>query len=382
VPVAAALSEHPLATHAVGECVGEVLDQIGPMCDLAIVFVTGPHTGALEDIAVSVRTLLNPRVLLAATAVSVLGGGREVEDVAGLSLWAARFGVDVEPLRLEAHQSFGDVLLAGGAGLPGRSGTVITIADPFSMPVEGLIDQLAELAPGIQLIGGMASAGRGPGGNVLVLDDEHFRDGAVGVYLPPEVDVTPVVSQGCRPFGQPWTITRCERNAIYELAGQTALERLMAELAELDPDERAAAAQGLHVGLVIDEHRSEFGRGDFLVRGVVGADREVGAVVIGAEVEVGRTVQFQLRDAAAADEDLRALMQDRRADGALVFTCNGRGSRLFGSPDHDAQIVAEAIGGRGVAGMFCAGELGPIGGENHLHGFTASIALFGGSVPA
>jgi small ligand-binding sensory domain FIST len=381
VPVAAALSEHPLATHAVGECVGEVLEQLGPMCDLAVVFVTGPHAGALEDIAASVRSLLNPRVLLGATAVSVLGGGREVEDVAGISLWAARLGVDVEPLRLEAHESFGDVLLAGGATLPGRAGTVITVADPFSMPVEGLIDQLAELAPRIQLIGGLASAARGPGGNVLVLDDEHFRDGAIGVYLPPEVDVTPVVSQGCRPFGQPWTITRCERNAIYELAGQTALERLMAELAELDPDERAAAARGLHVGLVIDEHRSEFGRGDFLIRGVVGADREVGAVVIGADVEVGQTVQFQLRDAAAADEDLRDLMRGRRADGALVFTCNGRGSRLFGFPDHDAQVVAESIGGRGVGGMFCAGELGPVGGQNHLHGFTASIALFGGSGP-
>jgi small ligand-binding sensory domain FIST len=131
------------------------------------------------------------------------------------------------------------------------------------------------------------------------------------------------------------------------------------------------------VGRVIDEHQLDFGRGDFLVRGVLGGDRDARAVAVGDQVEVGSTLQFQVRDADSADEDLRELMDGRRAGGALVFTCNGRGSRLFGAPDHDASVISEALDGAPVAGMFCAGELGPVGGRNFVHGFTASIALFG-----
>jgi small ligand-binding sensory domain FIST len=146
----------------------------------------------------------------------------------------------------------------------------------------------------------------------------------------------------------------------------------------LSPEEQQLAAQGLHVGRVIDEYQPEFGRGDFLIRAVLGGDREAGAVAVGDEIEVGSTIQFQVRDAATASEDLDELLAGRRAGGALVFTCNGRGSRLFGVPDHDAEAVSEALGDVPVAGMFCAGELGPVGSRNFAHGFTASVALFGG----
>jgi small ligand-binding sensory domain FIST len=150
----------------------------------------------------------------------------------------------------------------------------------------------------------------------------------------------------------------------------------MAMLEELSPDERALASHGLHCGVVIDEHRVEFGAGDFLVRNVLGADRDNGAVAVGAVVPVGATVQFQVRDAATAHRELVELLTGRHADGALVFTCNGRGTNLFATPNHDAAVVGELLGTTAVAGMFCAGELGPVGGRNFLHGFTASLALF------
>lgn len=375
---AAALSEHPLATQAVGETVGQILESLGSAPDLAALFVTGPHVGALEDIVRAVRQLLNPRVLIGGTAVSVLGGGREVEEVGGISLWAARFGVDLEPVRLEAFRSPSDEILVAGGGILGRDeGTLLLLADPFSFPAEEVLDHLAEAAPGVQIVGGYASAARQRGGNVLLLDDERFRDGAAGVWLPPDVAVEAVVSQGCRPIGQPFTVTRSERNVIHELGGQSALERLMSQIEELAPADRLLAQQGLHVGVVIDEHRDHFTRGDFLIRAVIGADRSAGAVAVGQEVEVGTTVQFQVRDASTASEDLRAMLSGRAAEAALVFTCNGRGSRLFGSPDHDASMVAEHLGQPSVAGMFCAGEFGPVGGRNFVHSFTASLALFG-----
>ncbi len=376
---AAALSEHPLATHAVGECVGHLLESGGPGPDLVSVFVTAPLAGAMEDIVRASRQLLEPRTLVGTTAVSVLGGSREVEDHAALAMFAVWLdGPSVTPVRMDTVPGpEGPELVGADRLMDGAAGTLLLLADPFSLPVDRVLAQLAHASPDLQVIGGLASAARQPGGNLVVLDGALHRQGAVGALLPPEVAVTPVVSQGCRPIGEPLTVTRAERNVLYELAGRPALDRLMELVGSLDDHERALAARGLHIGRVIDEHRMDFGRGDFLIRGVLGGDREAGAVAVGDEVEVGATVQFQVRDAASADEDLRVLMAGRAAAGALVFTCNGRGSALFGVPDHDAEVVSESLALAPVAGMFCAGELGPVGGRNFVHGFTASIALFG-----
>jgi small ligand-binding sensory domain FIST len=228
------------------------------------------------------------------------------------------------------------------------------------------------------VIGGMASAARAPGGNRLVLDDAVHQDGAVGVLLPATTVCGTVVSQGCRPVGQAYVVTRATDNVIHDLAGVPALDRLREVVSALGPDERELVQHGLHVGQVIDEQQATFGRGDFLVRNLMGADPEAGDIAIGAVTEVGSTVQFQVRDADSADEDLRQLLSGQRGDAALVFTCNGRGSHLFGEADHDARLVHEQVGRGAVAGMFCAGELGPVGGRNFVHGYTASVVLFEG----
>jgi small ligand-binding sensory domain FIST len=172
------------------------------------------------------------------------------------------------------------------------------------------------------------------------------------------------------------TVTKSDGRVIYELAGRPALERLVELLENLEPGERELAQNGIHLGRVIDEHKVEFDRGDFLIRNVLGGDREIGAIAVGDDVEVGATVQFQVRDAESADQDLRELLTGRRAKGALVFTCNGRGVHLFGTPDHDAQLINAHVDGGATAGMFCAGEVGPIGDRSFLHGFTASMLLF------
>jgi small ligand-binding sensory domain FIST len=203
-------------------------------------------------------------------------------------------------------------------------------------------------------------------------------EGAVGAVLGPGVDLVTVVSQGCRPVGDPLVITKAEGNIIYELAGKPALERLQDVARALDDEDRQLLAQGVHLGRVIDESQPTFGPGDFLVRNVLGGDPSNGAIAVGDLVDVGSTTQFQIRDAASADDELHRMLEGRMAEGALVFTCNGRGSRLFGRPDHDAEVVAEHVPPRAVAGMFCAGELGPVGRKNFLHGFTASVVLFGG----
>lgn len=376
MPYAAALSEHPLPTHAIGEVVGAVLEGLGGVApDLAVLFVTRPHLGVLEDMAASVRTMLAPGVLLASTAVSVIGGREEAEEVPAVSLWAGHTG-PARPLAL-VDVAAGDGVVVTGLtpGALESGGTLVLLADP-TFPLDPFLADLAERHPDLAVVGGVASAAFGPGANRLVLDDRILDHGAVGVVLGPGQTAGAVVSQGCAPVGQPFTVTRAEGNMVHEIAGRPALERVQQLIEGMSDAERSKAAKGLHVGRVIDEHRLEFDRGDFLIRNVLGADRENGAVAIGDEVSVGDTIQFQVRDAQSADVDLRLLLDDRRAGAALVFTCNGRGSHLFGDPHHDARVVSESLGTTAVGGMFCAGEIGPVGGRNFLHGFTASVLLF------
>lgn len=375
MPFAAALSEHPLPTHATGEVVGQVLERLGEGApDLAILFVTGAHGGALEDIGATVRAALDPGTLLGVTAVSVAGGDREVEERPAVALWAGRLPASrpPRPVRLTGRA-------ASWHGLPPdtdpEQDLLLVLADPFSFPADALLDDLAASQPGLAVVGGLASAAHGPGGNRLLLDGSLHDDGAVGVLLD-RSGATTVVSQGCRPVGDPFVVTRADGNVVHELAGRPALERLEQLVAGLSPADRALAGRGLHIGRVIDEQRAEFERGDFLIRAVLGADRESGALAIGDRAEVGATLQFQVRDAVSADEDLRSMLAGRRADGALLFTCNGRGRRLFDAGDHDAGVLDTVVDGGATAGMFCAGELGPVGGRNFLHGYTASMILF------
>lgn len=371
----AALSQHPIASTAIGEVVGEVLDQVGFAPELAVLFVTAAHRRAVGDFVDVVRAALGPRVLLGATAVSVIGGVEEVEEVPAVSLWAGRVG-PVQGVRLDAFEDAEGWTITGlPADVATRPRTLVLLADPFTFPTDAFVRQVAASAPQLTVVGGLASAARGAGDNRLVLDDLLLDDGAVGVLL----DVPPahlVVSQGCRPIGEPFIVTRADRNFVEELGGRPALERLQELIDGASPEDRVLLARGLHAGIVIDERKAEFARGDFLVRNVLGANRARGAVAIGDLVEPGTTVQFQVRDAATADEDLRLLLQQTDGSAALVFTCNGRGERLFGESGHDAALVSAAVRGGAVAGMFCAGEIGPVGGRTFLHGFTASVVVF------
>ncbi len=381
MPFAAAVSEHPLATHATGEVVGELLEKLPGPPDLAVLFVTGPHVGVLEDIASAVSRLLRPGTLVGCTAVSVLAGSEEIEHTPGVALWAGTTGA-VAAHHVDVVEGADGAVLTGidGADLE-AAGTALLFADPASFPVGAVLDTLAASHPALTVAGGLASAGFGAGANRLVLDDRLHDRGAVVVLLGRDVPVDVVVSQGCGPVGQPFTVTRAERNMLIELAGRPALERVQETLAGLGDADRAAAAKGLHMGVVVDEHKVDFDRGDFLVRNVLGADRANGAVAVGDEVEVGATVQLHVRDADSADADLRLLLDGHDGEAALVFTCNGRGIQLFGEAHHDAAVVAETVGTTAVAGMFCAGEIGPVGGRSFLHGFTAVTVIFGPRSP-
>jgi small ligand-binding sensory domain FIST len=351
--------------------------------DVGIVFVSAAYGPAIRPVLETLADLVSATTLIGATAEGVLGDGEEFERVPAVVVWLARLpGAWIRPVSLDYRQTPDGGMFVGWpddleAACPANA-AVILLADPFSFPVDAFIARLAEEHPGMPIIGGMASGGMKPGSNTLVIDTRTETAGAVGLVIGGGVCIRPVVSQGCRPIGRPMVVTKSEENLIVELGGRPALERLREIYGELDQVDRELVRSSLHVGRAASEYRDTFRRGDFLVRNVVGADPESGVVAVGDTVRTGQTVQFHVRDAATADEDLRSLLAaeaDARPAGALVFTCNGRGLRLFDEPHHDARCVRECLGPIPTAGFFAQGEIGPIGDRTFLHGFTASIAL-------
>jgi small ligand-binding sensory domain FIST len=388
MPFAAALSTLPDTLKAVEQSCGEALARLGGKANLALVFFSPHHTPAVNDLATSLQAKLGAACVLGCQGESIVCNEREVEDGPALSLWLAHWSAPVEqsPFHLTLEEtSEGHSLLGWPDDLqhakPAES-AILMLGDPFTFPADSCVHQVNEDYPGLRVMGGMSSGNPEPGSASLVLGSETMTFGAVGVLLQGGPAIRSVVSQGCRPIGKPLIITKARDNVILELGGKPALVQLQELWQELGPQDQALVRQGLHIGRVLSEYKGDFQRGDFLVRNVIGLDRNRGSIAITDRVRVGQTIQFHVRDAATADEDLHELLQidlsahEKRPAGALLFTCNGRGTRLFDRPDHDTSVLRAEAGAIPVAGLFAQGEIGPVAGQNSLHGFTASVVLF------
>ncbi len=388
VRVSVGASESFDTVEAAAEAADRAQAGLEPRCDLAVVFASGQHLGMAKWLLSEVHDRLEPRTLIGCGAGGTLAGGRELEDTPGVVVWGASLpGAELETMHVSAERDAEGFRLLGlpeslaeAADAEEADESLLALCDPVSFPAEELLAALERSRPHVPVLGGLASASFA-GGALLMRDGEVHTEGAVAVRLR-GAQVLPCVSQGAGPVGPEMTITSAEANVIGTLAGKPAMERLGEAIAALPEPERELAASGVLIGLVIDGNRPEYERGDFLVRPIIGADRESGAIAIGEPVRVGQTVRLHVRDAASADEDLREALRAQAqalgsegAAGTLLFTCNGRGSHMFEVPDHDAAAVDDSLGAP-TAGFFCAGEIGPVGGRNFLHGFTATMAVF------
>ena len=364
-------------------------DALAPLGGLAptlvCTFVCGPDPAAVEGAMERVSALVGDATTLGCSAGGVIGDERAVEESSAVTVWAGVLPrTTIRTFHLEVLRTPDSLAVVGLPEHVDEADLCLLLADPYSFPADGFVSRFNDTAQGLPVVGGLASGLLGPGGSRLLIDGRVVDRGAVGALLRGAVSATTIVSQGCRPIGPTMIVTKAEGNVLLELAGVPAVPKLEEIVASLPADEQALASRGLHIGIAMDEYAEVHERGDFLVRGVLGVDEERDGIVIGDLVEVGRTVRFQVRDAQAADEDLRALLsgpailaEPGLVEGALLFSCNGRGANLFPSADHDALIVAEHFAHAPVAGFFAAGEIGPVGGRNYLHGFTASIVAFG-----
>jgi small ligand-binding sensory domain FIST len=362
----------------------------GP-CDLAFVFASPEYQDHYREVLAAVREAVAPAHLLGCSGQGVITTGREVEGEPAISVLCLSLpGARLAALRLRQEDTFSATTAEAWHRrtrlAPDGVGAWVILADPFSFDTEALLAALSVAYPGVPLVGGLASSAPGARRTRLFLDGHVHESGALLLGIGGGWTVRAVVSQGAEPIGETWTITAAQHNVIRGLGGRTPLEVLVDTLRDLPPELQQRASRNLLVGLAMDEYRDTFARGDFLIRNLVGVDQAAGAIAIGDRPRVGQTLQFQVRDAAAAADELDAMLEEAAGQlaglepaGALLCSCNGRGIGLFGAPDHDAGAIRQRFGDLPVAGFFCNGEIGPVGGKNFLHGFTASIAFF---VPA
>ena len=391
---AGALSTETDSASALREALAELdVGLGGDAPDLVLALATHHHGPALEELGPKVARATGARVVAGCTAESVIGGTRELEGRAGIALWAAHLP-DTEVRAFEITARCDGEKDAAFSRLPTvgdpERACLLALADPFTFPTDSFLAQLNETLPGVPVMGGIASGAMGPGQTLFFTDDGVRESGCIAIALEGAIELVPVVSQGCRPVGKPWVITDCERNQIKKLGGRAALEVLVETLNGLSCAQKKPQSMPF-LGLAIDATRTRFGRSDFLVRGIMALNQRDRTIAVADFVRRGQTVQLLVRDAESAGEDLRSLVSAHVSahgdcgggpnspaeSGALLFTCNGRGKRMFGKPDHDASCVRSSLKADvPLAGFFAAGEIGPVGGRNFLHGFTASLALF------
>ncbi len=370
------------------QIVSELLTGVEGDFDLGILYICPWPSYDPLSIFQDLKAKGNIRHLICCTCAGIIGATREIEGRPSASLMLMRlpqvkivaFALSqpvLETIKVkEDWYNFLEVY-------PNEKPSFLVFADPFAFDGTRFLAGLNQAYPGMPIVGGLASAASESGQNILMLDGEVMREGLVGVCLIGNLRVETVVSQGCRPIGETFIVTRAQRNIIYELAGHPFYKVLEEVLSKGTDYDRHLAHEAIFVGIAMNEYKDKFKRGDFLIRGVIGVEPQSGAGVVGDHMRVGQTVQFHLRDARTANEDLHELLKQYKikkqataAHGAFVFSCNGRGINLFKERDHDIRIIQHHLGPVPAAGFFCAGEIGPVGGINFLHGFTNSMALF------
>jgi small ligand-binding sensory domain FIST len=384
---AAATSDEHRCVEALAEITRDLRGGLGDRPpDLGLIFATPHHDAAWPEISDALADAFPDTVWLGCSGGGTLGGGRELEGGGAIAAIAASLpGVKLHPFHLPQDDvpdsESASEFWTGHLGLePGTTPHFLLLPDPFSCDVKRLISGLDHAFPAGTKVGGLASGAQAPGENTLFVGGQLHRNGAVGVALTGNVEVETIVAQGCRPIGHPMFITGCNGPFITELDGRKPLEVLQELHETLSPDDQELFRFSLFLGLVMRAHQVEYGHGDFLIRNLAGIEPESGAVAVGAEVEANQVVQFHLRDAATSTDDLRAHLEacDLRTppNGALLFSCLGRGENLYGEPGHDSAAFLSRFGEVPLAGFFCNGEIGPIQGETYLHGYTSVFAMF------
>lgn len=388
-----ALSTRPSLEAAVADVVETATASLAAPADLGLVFISSAFSSEYPRLLPLLKERLSVPVLLGCSGGGIVGMQQgqiqEMEDSPALSLTLACLpGVDIVPFHLVA-EDLPDLDSSPSTwvellGVPmSAKPHFILLSEPFSAHVNDLLQGLDFAYPGSICLGGLASSSQMGGRTSLFFNDKIYKEGTVGVALSGNIVIETIVSQGCRPIGKPYQISACERNIVLELEAQQPLIILRDLLESLSENDRQLSQHSLFVGVARDEFKQDLGQGDFLIRNLLGVDPKFGAIAIGDRIRPGQRIQFHLRDAQTSAEDLEYLLQRYQkqtqshpaAAGALMFSCLGRGEGLYGKPNFDSQLFSRYLNHVPLAGFFCNGEIGPVGGNTFLHGYTSVFGI-------
>jgi small ligand-binding sensory domain FIST len=364
-----------------------------PPAHLALVFASASYASDLPRLLPLLRQKFQAEHWLGCLGAGVVGTepagvARELEHEPALSLTLLHLpGAALHPFHLDAA----DLPDLDGPAEPWRQAVgcdseamnaMVLLVDPGSAAINDLINGLDFAFPAVAKVGGIAGQHSAPHGSLLFND--RVCGGAVGCLVGGAWRLEPLLAQGCRPIGPVFEVEQAQRNVVLQVSQgeerRSPVEALQAILGGLSPAEREQVKNSLFLGVGRSDFSLEGSSGEppaFLVRNLIGVDPRNGAVAVGERMRVGQKVQFQLRDADASREESRQLLRRaarRQAEplAALLFACLGRGRALYGQPDGDVGLCRETFAQVPIAGVFCNGEIGPLGGTTHLHGYTAS----------
>lgn len=387
-----ALSTRPSLEAAVAEVVEVATASIQAPADLGLVFISSAFTSEYPRLLPLLAERLSVPVLIGCSGGGIIGTQQgqiqEMEGAPALSLTLAHLpGVEVSAFHV-VEEELPDldssptawVELLGVA--PSPTPHFILLSEVSSSQINDLLPGLDFAYPGSVCLGGLASSSQLGGRISLFLNDRIYKEGTVGVALSGNIVVDTIVAQGCRPIGKPYQVSSCDRNILLELEELPPLVVLRELLENLSEYDRQLAQNSLFVGVARDEFKLNLEQGDFLIRNLLGVDPKFGAIAIGDRLRPGQRIQFHLRDAQTSAEDLEYLLgryqkqnQSEQAAGALMFSCLGRGEELYGKPNFDSQMFRRYLNNVPLGGFFCGGEIGPVGGNTFLHGYTTVFGI-------
>ncbi len=385
------INSSPSFEKALRQTLGEMKETLGKdSADIAFLFASPHYRGEMIDLWPTLRRDIKIKNIIGCTAGGVIGDGKEVEQEPALSLTVGHLpNVQVKPFLIQQEElpdadkpprAWRDLM-----GVPAELKPHFFIfSDPFSLDSMALLDGLDYAYPGSVKIGGLASGGQEARENLLLLNEKVLSKGSVGFAVSGDLQVEAIVAQGCRPIGKPMSITQSDQNILFSVDNQTPLEYIQDLYETLPERDQELLQSSLFLGILMDPYKVEPKQGDFLIRNIIGLDQKKGHLAIGAPLRNGQTVQFHLRDANTSRDDLKMMLsqaKSEKASGAVLFSCMGRGRRLYGTDNHDSDLLKSVVGNIPVGGFFCNGEIGPVDGKTYLHGYTSSIAVFSPAKP-
>jgi small ligand-binding sensory domain FIST len=355
---------------ACDECIAG-LAGLPPQANLGFLYVSDPLADALDLIGARLAAATGIRDWVGTGAAKVCSSGQEHDDGGSIvalaaSLPAGSFRL-VDGLRHDRPDLI-DQLAAPAA--QGAVGFGVVHGDPRHGGVAETVAQVSAQGDTF-LVGGLSSAKGAP----LQLAGRPSEGGVSGVLMSPEVALITGLSQGCTPIGPVHEVTASQGPWVLAIDGAPALEVLEREVGEV------LARNPERIGGYIHAARPEPGsdRADYTVRPLLAIDARRGIIAIGDELRRGDPLRFVKRDGAAAQADLRRMLDDlaaraagRPIRGALYHTCVARGAHMFGPDSAELRMIEATLGPLPLVGFFTNGEIY----RDRLYGYTGVLTLF------